>query len=160
VSQVKGAKRTKKTRHKAPLASALPPITEAEVLSACLDCLKAFGVDVKRQNTGGSYRERKSGKPQYIKYGEPGDSDITGTLTTKYPDGRIIGRTLHLEIKRPGAFPTEAQLERLRQTNIAGGVGFWIDDAKRLSDILPKLIAGAWVEIDERGYPWLEDGKD
>lgn len=121
-----------------------PPSTpERDVQAACLACLKAWGIDVKRQNTGAALNPR--GKMVF--FGRTGDPDITGILPG--------GRRLDLEIKAPGKEPTPEQLERLRLTNAQGAVGLWLDDALELARILPKLCAGARVEIDEDGRQWL-----
>jgi hypothetical protein len=123
--------------------------TEAEVLAQILEALHAFGVDAERQNTGAG--TNPSGKT--IRFGKPGNSDITGTL----PDGR----RLDIEVKREGFDPSkltgkkrehfDRQFARLRKTNENGGVGLWVDDAEEfMRVILPLLLDGATVE--EPGY--------
>lgn len=116
---------------------------EGEVLKAVLDCLKLWGTDAKRQNTA-AFRN-PSGR--LVRCGQPGDPDVTGMLPG--------GRRLDLEVKAPGKRPTPEQLERLKLTNAQGGVGLWLDDAAELARIMPKLCAGARVEIEDDGSQWL-----
>lgn len=127
-----------------------PGRTEAQVLAQVLDALRTFGIDCDRQNTGVGVNPRG----QSIRFGRPGNSDISGIL----PDGR----KLDIEVKREGFDPSklrgeklehfERQLARLRRTNEQGGVGFWVDDAKELAEvILPELLAGGRVEESEEG---------
>lgn len=135
-----------KTRTK-PL---VPGRTEAQVLAQVLDALRTFGIDAGRQNTGAGVNPRG----QTIRFGTPGNSDISGML----PDGR----KLDIEVKREGFDPSklrgekrehfERQLSRLRKTNEQGGVGFWVDDAKELAEvILPELVAGGRVVESKEG---------
>lgn len=115
--------------------------TEAEVLAAVLDAARILGLDLARQNTGAGVNP--SGKS--VRFGRPGNSDLTGTL----PDGR----RLDLEIKREGFDPTKLrgaklahfgrQLERLKKTNDLGGVAFWTDDAAQCLEWLRLALAGA-----------------
>jgi hypothetical protein len=112
-----------------------------------LDCLRVFGVEARRQNTGAALNPRG----QMVRFGEPGQADITGTLPW--------GRRLEIEAKAPGKRPTAKQLDYLRRINESGGVGIWIDDPAELARILPKLIDGARVEIDGTGQQWLVTGE-
>jgi hypothetical protein len=116
---------------------------EGDVLKAVLDCLGLWGIDANRQNTGAM----PNAKGRLVRFGRPGDPDITGTLPG--------GRRLDLEVKAPGKRPTPEQLDRLRLANDQGAVGLWIDDAKELARILPRLCDGARVEIDDDGQQWL-----
>lgn len=130
--------------------------SEREVLRQVLEVLAMFGIDADRRNTGVGTNPRG----QTVRFGTPGDSDVKGVL----PDGRA----LHLETKREGWRPPKGhgraaqhwqrQLERLRRTNAAGGVGLWIESPERLAAVLPKLLAGWRVEIDERGMCFVVDG--
>lgn len=127
----------------------MPKIHERDVLRGVLDCLKVFGIEARRQNTGAA--TNPAGR--LVRFGQPGQADVTGTLPW--------GRRLEIEVKAPGKRPTAKQLEYLRATNEAGAVGLWIDDPAELARILPKLIEGARVEIDDDGNQWLittEDG--
>lgn len=121
-----------------------PPPPESVVQAQCFEVLKSFGVDCKRQNTGAAMQGGR-----LVRYGEKGDPDITGVL----PDGR----RLDLEVKRPGARPTAEQLDRLRRTNAAGGVGLWTDDPVALINTIRRLLSGWRVEIDNDGTPWVTD---
>jgi hypothetical protein len=130
-----------------------PGRTEAQVLSQVLEVLRMHGIDASRQNTGAA--TNASGR--LVMFGQAGNSDISGIL----PDGR----RLDIEVKREGFQPNklrgekrehfERQLERLRKTNAAGGIGFWTDDAEELARIiLPEVLAGA--SVIEKGYEPLE----
>jgi hypothetical protein len=122
----------------------IPGLTETQILAQCLDLLACYGVDADRQNTGGVIVEdKKRDRLRYIRFGKPGNTDITGML----PDGR----KLDIEVKRPGKKPTPEQYARIRKTNAMNGVGFWIDDVSVLQKVLPIVLAGGRVEESENG---------
>lgn len=121
-----------------------PPPKESVVQAQCLEVLASYGIDARRQNTGAAMQGGR-----LVRYGERGDPDITGVL----PDGR----RLDLEVKRPGERPTPDQLDRLRRTNNAGGVGLWTDDPVRLINAIRRLLEGWRVEIDDDGTPYVTD---
>jgi hypothetical protein len=127
-----------------PRAKSKPPkVPEADVLKAVLDCLRIWGLEPRRKNTGAALNPRG----QMVRFGQPGDPDVETTL----PGGRLC----QIEVKAPGKRPKPEQFDRLRLCNEQGGVGLWVDDAGELARILPKLCAGAKVEIDETGQQWL-----
>lgn len=101
--------------------------TEAEIQKACLEFLNLqWGVKAWRQNTGGFYKEYK-GRRQFIRFGQPGQGDITGILS---PGGRRI----EIEIKRPGKRPAFIQEEWLREMARYGAIAFWcssLDECER-----------------------------
>lgn len=120
---------------------------EGDVLLVVLAALRAFGIDARRQNTGAARFDDGRGGSRLVRFGERGNPDVTGTLPG--------GRRLDLEVKAPGKRPTPEQLDRLRRTNAAGGVGLWVDDAAQMPRILGRLLDGWRVEIDDDGLPWL-----
>lgn len=124
-----------------------PAITpEREVLRQVLEVLAIHGIDADRQNTGAANFGGRC-----VRFGKKGNADISGML----PDGR----KLDIEVKRPGKRPTPEQFDRLHRTNAGGGVGLWLDDAECFARLLPAILAGAWVEIDDQGTPWVTDGE-
>jgi hypothetical protein len=134
-----------------------PGRTEKEVTQQVLDAAAMLGIELKRRNVGAMVNPHG----QTVRFGDPGDADRYAVL----PDGRH----LDVEIKREGFDPTklrgakkahfERQLARLRRTNELGGVGFWISDAGDFLVALRKVLDGARVEIDERGFPWVNNDK-
>jgi hypothetical protein len=58
---------------------------------------------------------------------------------------------------RKGHRPTPEQYAFLREINASNGVAFWIDDAAVLWRIVPKLLAGCRIEIDEAGDCFVTD---
>lgn len=127
----------------------LPPIPESKVLKACLAILKLSGVFAWRNNTGAFVGEHK-GKSRYIRAGLPGSTDILGLVPGD-------GRMLCVEVKRKGCSPTPKQLAFMGRVNAAGGVAFWLDESTALERILPAILAGARVYLDDDGMPWLTD---
>lgn len=111
----------------------------AQVIAAA----RILGLDLDRQNTGGLTDSRG----QYVPFGRPGNSDLTGML----PDGR----KLDVEVKREGWIPAKAsgkdaarwarQLDRLQRTNAQGGVGFWTDDSAHFLLVMRLVLDGARV---------------
>lgn len=129
----------------------IPGRTEAQVLAQVLEAAAMLGLDLDRNNTGAGLNP----KGQMVRFGRPGDADLSGTL----PDGR----TIQVEIKREGFDPNrlrgakrahfERQLERLRKTNALGGVGFWCDDSEFFLMVVRVVLDGGSVE--EPGYDKL-----
>jgi hypothetical protein len=131
------------SRKKAPPRPPVP--TEAEVTAQVLEAAAMLGLKMERRNVGGMVNP----KGQYVTFGEEGDPDWECTLPG--------GRRCRIEIKRAGKRPTPEQLAKLREVNAMGGVGLWTDDAARFLRLMPIVIAGGRVEIDERGIPWVTD---
>lgn len=138
-----------------------PAATETQVLQQVLDALLLFGLDVDRQNTGGFYND----KGQFIRCGEPGNSDLTGMLTS----GPGKGKKVDVEIKKPGFNPQklrggqreqarwDAQLARLRRTNAQGGYGFWVTSPEEAIATIERINQGWRVQIDDDGWPFVTD---
>jgi hypothetical protein len=133
--------------------------TEAEVTRECLRVLDYFrdAIVVERQNTGGCY----NASGQYVAFNRPGAADFSGVVVI----GPWRGRRFELELKRENFDPRRArskqrdrfllQVGRLRRLNESGGIGLWSSDAAQLLDALPKILAGAKVEFDDDGFPWV-----
>lgn len=117
--------------------------TEADVTAQVVAYCRCLGLVLERQNTGAAHYPNRDGTTRLVRYGTPGAADWTATL----PDGR----RLELEIKRPGARPTQVQLDRLQQICASNGVGFWTDSVDHLMAVLPHVLAGASVEETRYG---------
>ena len=113
-----------------------PP--ESEVLESTIAILRFLGFDVHRRNVGA----RKIGA-HYVRFNEPGMSDIWGTM----PDGRRF----ELEIKRFGKRPTVKQLDWLRSQNNEHCAAFWADSSREVELVARALMQGAWIEYHETG---------
>ena len=105
------------------------PGTETNLVKTCLAYLHARGVTCWRANTGAARLPGKGGKPQLVRFGPPGQSDILGWLA---PDGRVLA----VECKIGKNVPSEDQLEFLRRCNEDGGLGIV---AYCLDDMIGKL---------------------
>jgi hypothetical protein len=140
-----------------------PPATlepsEAELLAATLDYLKLKGVYCWRQNTG-AVKATYGGRSRFIRFGIPGQCDITGILGRAHdnwgptslvgvPNHR--GTRLEIELKRKGRRPTEKQLAFMRAINYSGGVAFWCDSLGRLVEIMDAVLSGARTRLDIDG---------
>jgi hypothetical protein len=126
--------------------------TEAQVLAQILEAASMLGLDLSRQNTGAGINP--SGK--MVRFGKPGDSDLSGQIDR----GPNAGRRIDVEIKREGFDPAKArgeerarfekQLARLRRTNEQGGIGFFCDNSEVFIRVMQIVLRGGWVE--ERGF--------
>lgn len=116
-------------------------IPERAVLKACLAVLRASGVDAWRRNVVRMPAVYK-GKTRFIRAGEKGAADITGTLN---------GLRLEVETKRYGERPTDDQVAWLLRTNRQGGIGLWVETAEQLHRVLPRLLAGWRVDMEPNG---------
>jgi hypothetical protein len=119
------------------LRDAVPARKESEVLAEVLRYLRSRpDVVAWRVNTGAMVGEYK-GKRRFVRFGEPGQSDIQGYLTAEpWP------RPFFLEVKRPGGKLTPAQLQFLVQRRADGclaGAAWSADDAGWV------LGAGQWI---------------
>ncbi len=136
-----------------------PGRTEAQVLEQVLQALAIYGIDADRQNTGGMLNP----KGQYVPFGRPGNSDVTGMIPGAWGDAS--GRKLDIEVKREGFDPRkvrgkarerwERQLARLRRTNENGGYAAWVTDAAHVIKVLEGIKAGYRVVIGEDEWPYL-----
>lgn len=145
-----------KTKRKPPK----PGIPESFVLEASIEAFAIFGVEVKRRNVAGF----KNQQGQYVACNEAGDSDLYGTFPQSM--GPAAGKSFACEIKRGGFDPRkvrgkelerfELQVEKLRDTNEAGGYGWWVNDASQILHVLQRLREG-WRIVIEEGFPWVTD---
>jgi hypothetical protein len=131
--------------------TALPQITEADVLAQCLEALRMLGLEPERQNTGAATYEGRCGKPRHVRYGTPGAADIRGVL----PDGRAY----EIEAKKPGKKPTPDQFARIRRINASKGVAFWVTDPEQLMRVMPLILRGCWI-VEEGGQFFATNGED
>lgn len=75
---------------------------EREIQKAISEALELMpGMKLWRQNTGAMGGSHK-GKRWYVKFGTPGQADISGIL-------KANGRRIELEVKRPGEVQTKDQ---------------------------------------------------
>ena len=102
-------------------------VPESAVLKACLELLQHHPkvAMVWRANTGAM----KNPAGQYVKFGFTGQPDIMGVL-------KGSGRFICVETKAPGKQPSIAQASFLISVQIAGGIGYWTDDAAKLAKYL------------------------
>jgi hypothetical protein len=124
-------------------------IPEKVVLREALAALRDLGIPASRRNVG-AVRSLHKGQERLIRFGTPGEADIQGVILT---DGRLLA----IEVKRKGKRPTPKQYAYLRAVLASNGVAFWIDDAAVLWRIVPKLLAGCRIEIDEAGDCFVTD---
>jgi hypothetical protein len=125
--------------------------SEREVQRAIVQAFALFGIDAERQNTGGFMNP----KGQYVKCGEPGDSDLRGELPAHFAPNN--GKSWMCECKSESFDPRKCygkarerfdrQLDRLRRLNEAGGYGFWSNDAAEVMQILGRIKEGWLVRI-------------
>jgi hypothetical protein len=127
----------------------VPDPPEAEVLKTCLALLRAHGVFAWRNNVGAVVAEYK-GRKRCVRFGFAGASDILGVL----PGGRFLA----VETKRRGEKPRPEQIEFLRLINQSGGVAVWVDDPRHLERVLPFILRGARVAVDDDGGLTVEVG--
>jgi hypothetical protein len=135
----------------------IPPRSEAQVQREAMAIWAAYGVDMRRTNTRTFTVVGRGGKTRPMFCGEPGDPDSDGQL----PDGRRV----RCEYKHEGWRPGHArgkdlarwmkQLAKLRRANDMNGVGLWVAEPEVLHDVIPKLLAGFRVELDEDGNCWV-----
>ena len=131
----------------------VPLRSEAAVQREALAIFKAWGVPMQRRNTRVFTVVGKGGKNRPLFCGEAGDSDLTGTL----PGGRRID----VEVKREGWSPSKVsgkdrerwgrQLAKLIGLNRMGGVGMYVTRPETLHEVIPRLLRGARVVLDESG---------
>jgi hypothetical protein len=118
-----------------------PGLTERQVMEQVVDYLRALGVDIDRQNTGGMTRKGKDDREHYIRFGRPGQCDLSGTLRD--------GRRLEIETKATGKLPRPEQMEHIRRINALNGVAFWCDNVDVVMRIMPLILKGWRVQYRE-----------
>lgn len=99
-------------------------MSEQEIVRSILSAL-AYRPDVFawRQNTG-AFRTEHKGKSRFLRFGIPGQADITGILAS--------GTRLELEVKQPGSRQREEQRvfgERIERMGGVYAVVHSIDEA-------------------------------
>ncbi len=114
------------------------PGPESLVLRDVLEYLNVAvaGCVAWRQNTGGMKYTRADGKPGTVRFGIPGQADITGLLR---------GFRLEVEAKASGKTPTPLQEAWLGSIREAGGVAFWCDSVAACIERLRE-------EFERRGW--------
>jgi hypothetical protein len=144
--------------------SIIPVMGEGKVLEGTLEALALFGsaIELDRNNVGGMY-DQKTG--QYTRFGKAGELDIEGYIRRGPNEGKVLA----IETKRGGFNPTkvtgeekerfEIQRHRMHDINMSKGIAFWVRDPAEVVPAIQKILAGARVEIDENGWPWLIDGE-
>lgn len=138
------------TKRKPPVAR----IRERDVQAQVLEIAGLHGLVLRRQNTGVGTYANADGSSRHVRYGDPGDSDLTGTWGLP---GRWQGRRIDVEVKAPGKRPTPEQLAKLRRLNDEGGIGIWTDSPEHFEKAIRRLKEGWRVIIDEEGNPWTTD---
>lgn len=93
----------------------LPPPLEKDIQKSILDYLELRHVPHWRANTGAAWLPGRGGKPQLVRFGFRGVSDILGILPPS-------GRWLAIEVKRPGKEPTADQKWFLTMIRDNGGL--------------------------------------
>jgi hypothetical protein len=120
--------------------------TEKSVQAAVLDYLNTLPyTKAWRQNRGAmlsEYTSKRTGitKKRMVKFGIPGQSDISGICR---------GWRLDIEIKRAGEVPTKNQAIYLATMTGIGGIALWCDS---LRSCVEKLRA----EFERRGWAWSQ----
>lgn len=106
------------------------PVMERDILSAVLQLLAVYGIRADRKNTGAM----PNAAGRLVRFGKKGDPDISGTLPN--------GLRLDIEVKRVGKRPTATQVDRIAELQRAGGIAFWIDDARSCDHVIRRVLAG------------------
>lgn len=128
----------------------LPIPLESDVQKTCLAILGARGVIAWRNNKG-AFGATRNGKRHYVKYGGlDGASDLFCVVPS------IGGRFMTIEIKRPGKYPTVAQIAFMRMINEAKGISFWVSSGDQLDAILDHVLDGGSVRVNEAGSVFAE----
>lgn len=135
--------------------------SEAEVLAGTLAALALFGpaLEVERNNVGGF----RNPSGQYVRFGRESDADIRIQICK----GPHRGKVMMLEVKKGGFDPRRVrggegarflgQLARMREVVANGGIAAWVNDARQVALMMPRILEGLRVEFDEGGFPWLTD---
>jgi hypothetical protein len=120
-----------------------PPVPlEREIQRACMDRLKALGLNPQRRNVMAMSGSHK-GKAWHVRNGKKGQSDIWFIL----PDGRHA----EFETKRPGQKPGQHQIAWLKDTNRLTGASYWADSAQTCEFVARKLMEGYRVSYATDG---------
>ena len=120
------------------MSKTLRPL-EADLQRAAIDLLTSYQIRVYRRNTG-AIKASHNGKPRFIRFSEPGQSD----LWLIFPDGRHG----ELEIKRPGERPTLAQVRWLIECSTRCPA-WWIDNLSTLVRVVDSILRGSRIVYRE-----------
>lgn len=117
--------------------------TERDVQRAILDWANTVlpGFKLWRQNTGATVAEHK-GRRRFIRFGVPGQSDLTGIG----PGGIRV----EIEVKRPGGTVTDAQAQWLIRIHESGGIAFFAHS-------LDMCIGRMREAFEARGWAWKKE---
>lgn len=100
------------------MKTALPALSEHQIQSAIIDLLRYENYYVWRNNVGAApYISSKTGKKQWVRFGQPGFSDIFAIQPG-------TGKFIALEVKTPKTRnnATRFQLDFIRQIQEKGGI--------------------------------------
>lgn len=100
--------------------------SESDIQKQILEYLSLRPGVYWRQNTGAVTATDKAGRKRFIRYGRPGQADITGIRP--HPHG--IGQRIEIEVKCPGKKQTEAQINFQREIESEGGLYILATDVK------------------------------
>lgn len=121
-----------------PRTAKPPKPTEASIQEAGMALLGALGWTALRRNTG-AMRASYKGKERLVRFSEVGASDVYGFTPA--------GFHYEWEVKRPGNWPTDKQIERLMRMNgVGGAVAFWTDTIEDLELVARHVMAGGKIE--------------
>jgi hypothetical protein len=124
---------------------------ESVNLRAFRTLLEFRGAVVYRRNVGIIRLEYKGKRRRFVA-AAAGQSDLWGFL----PLGRETWPHFECEVKRPGEWPTDKQIDWLRFVNSIGHYGFWADTLDHLIRIYEGISAGRRVCVERSGDLYLE----
>lgn len=124
---------------------------ESDMLKAFRLYLECRGCLVFRRNTGKIRIPVPGGKDRLFVASEPGQSDLWAIMPN--------GIHLEVEVKRPGGWPSKAQIEWMRMINTKTcAYALWSDTVERLDLLYTKIEAGGRVYVDANGDIYIEWG--
>lgn len=121
------ARRTPARPRRTPLQSAAP-LAERDILKAILDYLAARRILAWRVNVGAIPATYK-GRQRFIRYGQPGQSDIVGIL-------RPSGRYLAIEVKSAKGKVSDLQAVHLELVRSQGGIAGVCRSVQEVAELL------------------------
>lgn len=111
----------------------LPIPLERDIQAGIIDVCSLFPwLGIWRANTGAVKRENDDGSVRRVRFGFRGQSDILGII---YPTGRMVA----IEVKRPGAYPTDEQRGFLKNIRDFGGFAVVVRDVDQMLYHLSQL---------------------
>lgn len=107
------------------------PISEHKIQDSILDLLRYQGYFCWRNNTGATKYENKQGQSRFIRFGQPGFSDIFAIQPG-------TGKFIALEVKTPKTrnSATRFQLDFIRQVQEKGGIAEVVCSPEEVAAIL------------------------